>query len=166
MSEVPASLRLVMAVSADGFVARGPKDTMDWTGHNDKRAFRLLTSVGSVLGVGRATAEVMPDHLPGRTLHVLSNRPGLGMSIGAFAFKYPGAWLIGGQTVAMEGLMNGLVTEVHICRNPAHLGSGVKDEMTPWMASRGDKGNPGRPWTCISQVYVGDVKVEAWRLVR
>jgi dihydrofolate reductase len=155
-----------MAVSADGFVARGPKDTMDWTGHNDKRAFRLLTSVGSVLGVGRATAEVMPDHLPGRTLHVLSNRPGLGMSIGAFAFKYPGAWLIGGQTVAMEGLMNGLVTEVHICRNPAHLGSGVKDEMTPWMASRGDKGNPGRPWTCISQVYVGDVKVEAWRLVR
>lgn len=163
MSKVEAHLRLVMAVSDDGFVCRGPDDDMSWTGHNDKRAFRLLTSVGAILGAGRVTAAAMPGHLPGRTLHVLSNS---GLTLGAFAFRFPGAWLIGGQTIAMEGLRTGLVTEVHICRNPARLGHGVRDEMTPWMASRGETANPGRPWTSHSSVYVGDVKVEAWRLVR
>lgn len=48
-----SSLKLIMAVSADGFVSNGPDDHMDWTGPDDKKAFRLLTSVGGVLGAAQ-----------------------------------------------------------------------------------------------------------------
>lgn len=120
-------LKLVMAVSADGFVARGPTDDMTWTGSTDKRVFRLLTSVGGILGAGRRTFEQLPK-LEGRTVVPLSRN---GMTLTEFVSRYPDAWLIGGQEVALEALRLHLLDQAFLCRSrEAFLRFGIKDEIT------------------------------------
>jgi dihydrofolate reductase len=69
------SLKLIMAVSADGYLADGPDDDMSWTGKLDKLVFKLLTSVGGPLGAGRRTFMSLPN-LPGRELVCLTSRTG------------------------------------------------------------------------------------------
>lgn len=143
-------LKLILAVSADGYFARGPEDDMSWTSPADKRAFRLLTSVGAVCGVGSRTWRQMPD-LPGRRLVPIS-RSGLVLSkasaagklsealfgdgpvradlaipttqsltLGRFAHLHPNGWLLGGPTVAQEALDCCLVDQVYLCRSSAVL---------------------------------------------
>jgi dihydrofolate reductase len=157
-------LKLVMAVSHDGFVAKGPTDDMRWTGSTDKQVFRLLTGTGGVVGVGRRTAELMPEKLAGRTLIRLSSFSG--MNLGQFAYKYDGAWLAGGQTIAMEALRIDLVDEVHLCRNAVELGEGVRDEITPWVS--GEVPEQLHRWTraMATKLDMGGVQVEVWRRVR
>lgn len=152
----PQLLKLVMAVSHDGFVARGPNDDMSWTGHYDKQLFRVLTGVGGTIGVGRVTAESIPKVLQGRTLQVLSGSPRFGMTLGSFAYKYPGAWLGGGQTVALEALRGGYLDEVHLCRAPAELGEGVADRVSPFIAEHVG-------WSLAMQTELMGVKHEVWR---
>ena len=91
-------MRLLMAVSADGFLARGPDDDMSWTGQTDKKLFRLLTLVDPLLLAGATTAKLLPK-LPGRTVVPLSRR-GLALS----DMQSVDGWLIGGPTVAQEAL--------------------------------------------------------------
>ena len=150
-----SKLKLVMATTADGVTALGPDDPMDWTGSDDKRAFRLLTSVGGVLGAGRRTFERLPV-LKGRVVRCLSTRKGyvnnaearialeagpvLGemkvsdaayvqtITLGSFAHQHPDGWLIGGQTVALEALAIGLIGEVFMCRSPMSV-----NDMVPHM---------------------------------
>lgn len=124
-------LRVLMAVSADGFVARGPDDDMRWTGPDDKQLFRSLTQVGGALGMGRVTYDLCAEKLRtyGRRTVCLSSRPGHGMGLGEFAFSHPGAWLIGGQTVVKEAIRIGLVDEVHLVENPNELGHGVRLDL-------------------------------------
>ena len=115
-------MRLIMAVSNDGYVAQGPKDDMSWTGDADKRAFRLLTSVGGgVCGVGSTTFDLMPK-LKGRKLWRLTSSPGdhgghqgLACTLGWFAHSYPGAWLLGGPTLAQAAFDIGLIDEAFFC---------------------------------------------------
>jgi dihydrofolate reductase len=153
------SLKLIMSVSHDGFVARGDSDDMAWTGRADKQLFKSLTLVGGALGVGSKTAAVMPTHLPGRTLHVLSNSPLFGMTLGSFAYRYPGAWLLGGQTIAMEALRLQMVDEVHLIRNPVELGAGIRDEVTPFLKT------PLRWVQAHAVVHATDVWHEVWHRV-
>lgn len=188
MSSKPATLKLVMAVSKDGFLAMGPSDPMDWTGRDDKKVFKLLTSVGGVLGAGRRTFQLLPP-LKGRKVVCLSTRKGMvqnlsarhaleagpsadpmpqdaayemTMSLGTFAFAHPGAWLLGGPTVAMEALGIGLLDEVHLCRNKVELSRyidlrerPIQDRISP-ILRRDDK------WR-MTQVTIGEVTVESWR---
>lgn len=186
----PATLKLVMAVSKDHFFALGANDPMDWTGREDKKVFKLLTSVGGVLGAGRRTFQLLPE-LKGRKVVCLSTRKGwvpnaearevlditksgpsemvsetaayeATMSLGAFAFAHPGAWLIGGLAIAMEAFHIGLLDEVHLCRNEAILGPYIDptdrpilDRLTP-MLERDEK------WRKTSVAFTG-VTVESWR---
>lgn len=117
---------------------------MTWTGGADKRIFRLLTMTGGVVGVSRATWKTMPM-LPGRNEIVLSRDPSAEtcyvprskgtqeacqMTLGAFAYTYPGAWLIGGPAVVYEAMDIGLVDEVHMCEiQDACLGEGIADGL-------------------------------------
>ncbi len=103
-------MRLLMAVSADGFLCRGPADDMTWTGSMDKRLFRVLTSVGRVCAAGSTTRDLMRD-LPGRTLLRLSQDD---YTLEDFAEDYPDGWLLGGPTVAEVALRAGLVGEVYL----------------------------------------------------
>ena len=152
-------LKLVMAVSDDGFVARGPTDDMSWTPPADKEVFRLLTGVGGVVGVGHNTARHMPGKLSGRRLHVLSTSPLFGVGLGAFAHDNPGAWLAGGQTIAKEALTMGFLDEVHLCRNQVELGEGRRDLITPWLQAAGS----GWHLEMSTRLGFGGVEVEVWR---
>lgn len=119
-------MRLVMAVSADGFVARGPDDDMTWTGPADKFVFKLLTlSSDSPLYAGGRTYDQMPP-LKGRRLVRLSR--GLDGAKLHEAWLDPLAWLIGGPEVAEQALAAGMVDRAFICRVPAVLGHGLSFE--------------------------------------
>ncbi len=142
-------LKLIMAVSADGFVARGPTDDMTWTGSTDKRVFRLLTSVGGVLGAGRRTFEQLP-RLEGRTVVLLSRN---GMALNDFCRLYPDAWLIGGQEVALEALQLNLVDQAFLCNSrEVFLCSGVRDQITPCLMHSPNWQQ--KPAVCFAETFV------------
>lgn len=182
-------LKLILAVSADDRLAHGPDDDMRWTGKTDKKVFQLLTSVGAVCGVGSRTWELMPE-LPGRHVIPLSRRDGLAlrkrpelrpydygsppvdlqyavehaMTLGRFAHAHPSGWLLGGPTVAMEALSCGMVDQVFMCRSrrSIDLSTAIADEVTPWLASRGERQNAGVPWTVAQRIQFDDLRVDCW----
>lgn len=130
-------MKIIMAVSQDGFVARGPADDMRWTGKMDKQLFRLLTSSGQgIVGVGSTTLALMPD-LPGRRLKHITRSPSRDqyksprpraeqMTLEGFQLRYPDEWLAGGITVARAALDKGLVSALFLTRIPGvFLGEGV-----------------------------------------
>jgi dihydrofolate reductase len=160
---MPQGLKLIMVVSADGFVSRGPDDDMRWTGKDDKRVFRMLTQVGTgFLGAGRKTAALMPP-LKGRTVVTLSHQLGH-TTLGRFAHAYPGAWLIGGQTIALDALEHALVDEAYICHAHAHAfpypgmdrSRAQVDAVTPFLEN-----SPF--WATADRLAFGDVTVDIWR---
>jgi dihydrofolate reductase len=147
-------LKLIMAVSADGLLARGPEDDMSWTGGDDKAAFRLMTMSGGVLGVGSRTYDRLP-RLPGRTVVRISSQEA-SVTLGKFAYAHPDAWLLGGPTVALSALQSGLVGEAHLCRSPVALGSGIVDRITPFLQDKPS-------WKLAGETRFGEVLVEHWR---
>lgn len=157
-------MRLLLASSADGYLARGPEDDMKWTGPVDKAVFRLLTlSSTDVLLAGSRTFDQMPK-LPGRTMLRLSREakpfgkhPRFDLDVAATCFEDP--WLIGGPTVAVEALKRGLVRRAFICVSPVSIGEGIHAaELEGYL--------PADPAYTIK---VGDVRVlvftedQAWR---
>jgi dihydrofolate reductase len=117
-------LKLLLAVSADGFLAKGPNDDMKWTGPADKAVFRLLTLTGGVLLAGRQTAQQLPP-LPGRKVVALSRQHHLGLTLREAYWSTPQAWLIGGPSVAAEALRENMVERAFLCRTDAILGEGI-----------------------------------------
>ncbi len=105
-------MRLLLACSANGVLAHGPKDDMSWTGPIDKAIFRTLTGVGGMCAAGTATYDLMPA-LDGREFIPLSRN---GFTLRHLQNAYPDAWLLGGPNVAKAALLYGLVTEFHLCR--------------------------------------------------
>lgn len=119
-------MKLILAVSRDGFVARGPTDDMTWTGPLDKFAFKLLTlSDGQPLYAGRVTFESLPP-LKGRTVRRISRDGREGSSSLEQAWTNgEEAWLIGGPSIAEAALHAGYVNRVFLCVVPEDLGSGI-----------------------------------------
>lgn len=132
-------MRLVMAVSRDGYLCRGPQDDMRWTGPLDKFVFKLLTmSDDQPIAVGRTTATQLPS-LPLRRVAVITRdpsgtierHPGLfarpgweAMRLSLLAMLWPDAWLIGGPCLAEEALASGLIDRAFICHVPVDVGPG------------------------------------------
>lgn len=106
-------MRLLMAVSRDGYLCKGPDDDMSWTGEADKRVFKSLSLVYGVCFMGSRTAAIMKAKLPGRTLHTLS-RSG-SFTLQTASIQYPHAWLLGGPTVAYRAIVSDYVNEAHLC---------------------------------------------------
>lgn len=120
-------MKLLMAVSSDGFLASGPSDDMKWTGKDDKSLFRLLTLADRrPLLAGAATARQMPP-LKDRLLVSITNRPNAPneMTLDYAAWCYPEAWLIGGPTIALAAMKMGLVDTAYLSVTKAVLGSGA-----------------------------------------
>lgn len=118
-------MRLLLASSADGYLARGPEDDMKWTGPIDKAVFRLLTlsNGNDVLLAGSRTFDQMPP-LPGRRMERLSRGPN-GIDLAEAANRWPDAWLIGGPEVSVAALRLGLVTRAFVCISQAELREGI-----------------------------------------
>lgn len=146
-------MRLLLAVSADGYLALGPEDDMKWTGPLDKAVFRLLTlSDEDVLLAGSTTFDQMPQ-LPGRTMLRLSreDRPyskHKRLDLDVAAQCHPDAWLIGGPTIAEEALRRGLIDRAFICVSPTVLGSGMSFSPLDGLLPKAS-----------ATIKVGDVKV-------
>lgn len=64
---------LLMALTADGKIARDAKHFPDWTGKADKRLFVRLTKKAGVMIMGRKTYDTIARPLPGR-LNVVMTR--------------------------------------------------------------------------------------------
>lgn len=155
-------MKLLMAVSKDGFVARSSDDDMSWLGAIDKAVFRILTGVGGVVGCSLKTAKLMPKQLPGRQIVHISRcyRPEiLTYSLAEFNRYYPGAWLIGGPTLAIAALANGYIKEVHLCRSDRQAfpaPDGIPDFIT-------DRLRHTVGFDLEMKSHVLDVTVECWK---
>ena len=128
-------MRLLMAISADGFVAKSDQDSMTWLGPLDKHIFRILSAVGGVCGIGRKSMACITTPLPwpGRTLIPLSLHGGTTLT--EFYHKYPDAWLLGGQILALQAFELGYLSEVHLCRSTIKIGSGSRELLTSYLRS-------------------------------
>lgn len=108
-------MRLVMGVSADGYVSRGPDDKMGWLGPDDKRVFRVLTGVDGLCAVSARTAELMPQ-LTGRDVVIVTREPSGKdeMKLEWLENLARPVWLLGGQTLALAAKALHLIDEVHL----------------------------------------------------
>lgn len=129
-------MNLVMAVSADGYAAKGPGDDMRWTGRDDKEAFRLLTYSASRLFAGIETQRAMPA-LRDRPVYPISRNVTLGCTLEYAAATWPEATLIGGPTVAEAAVRAGLIDRAFISVVPMVLMSGIRFD---WMGLFGQSG--------------------------
>jgi len=111
-------MKLIMACSADGYLAKSSKDDMRWTEGDDKKVFKLLT-MGETMGAGSNTYELMKDlKLPGRGLTKISRYDGI--SLEDFAAR--NKTLIGGATIARAAFNRNMIDIAYICRSYKLLG--------------------------------------------
>ncbi len=165
-------LKIVMAVSRDGYMSREYGDTMKWLGPTDKAVFRILTGVGGEIAVGRHTAEHMPNLLEGRNLHVLSRAGIAGSTLRRFVAEHPGGWLAGGPTLALIALQEDYVDEVHLCRSdrsafpdPRYPAYTRADVLTPWLENHGFEPCVKDWWHLALSTRILDTKVECWHRI-
>lgn len=156
-------MKLIMAVSKDGYVSREPDDDMSWTGSMDKAIFRLLTSVGGEIACGSRTYELMKNlALPGRRVHRLSSRPvqpydpegPVYRDLAWFQRTHPNGWLIGGQSIAINALQMGLVEEAYVCQSERKCFPGDGGECCVLGIELREP-----VWMCQAPINFGDVTV-------
>lgn len=68
-------LTLMMAMTADGKIARHGSHFPDWTGTADKRMFKKLTTEAGVVIMGARTFDTIGKPLPGRLNVVVTRQP-------------------------------------------------------------------------------------------
>jgi dihydrofolate reductase len=68
-------LTLMMAMTADGIIARNNNHFPDWTCSSDKRLFKQLTQESGVVIFGSRTYDTIGRPLPGRLNVVLTRHP-------------------------------------------------------------------------------------------
>lgn len=162
-----SELNLVLAVGRDGFMARSPEDNMQWTGAMDKSIFKLLTSVGQVVGMSNRSADLLPSKgLVGRTVVRLSRS---GLTLSGFAENYPGAWLGSGYNLTQQALAQDYVRSVFIChldrdccgpKGRAAYPQAMEDPTRRYIT-----GMTGaqRGWHLEHTIHLGDVAVAVHR---
>lgn len=161
-------MKLLMAISSNGYAARGPVDDMKWTGPDDKAVFRLLTSTGDLLAASAQTVDQMPHVLEGRgRLYALSRDFRKGVSLEDFASIGQNAWLLGGPSLGIYALKHGFVDRVFLSIVPTEINSAtyplaIPDRIRPYLESR--QQNDGRFfwWTQSARLSLGSVNVECW----
>lgn len=67
------SVELVVAMSADGFIARHSHELVDWTSKEDRRRFTQITRQVGVVIMGANTYRTLRQGLPGRRVIVYSH---------------------------------------------------------------------------------------------
>lgn len=159
-------MKLIMAISRNGYVARSADDDMSWTGPADKAVFKLLTSTHPVLAVSAKTLEYMPKSLPGRgKLYALSTDPRKGMSLEDMTRFAPDAWLLGGQEIALYALKNGFVTKAYLCIADTDVEprpEAIQDRLRPYFEGRRYVKGRGSWWDQTLRVTIDGLMVEVW----
>lgn len=133
-------LTLLMAMTADGIVARDTTHFPDWTGKADKRMFRKITTKAGVIIMGAVTYKTLGKPLPNRLNVVMTRQPDQFSAEKNLIFTsaspqeilsdltsrgYENAILIGGPTINTLFMKAGLIDELMITIVPALFGKGL-----------------------------------------
>jgi len=133
-------LTLVMAVTADGKIARHSNEAIDWTGKADKKYFVSVTRKAGVMIMGSKTFDMIGKVLPGRKSIVItrdparvSHHPDLEYTdktpeqilTSLKARGYKAATLVGGAMINTLFMEKGLVDEIHLTVVSILFGTGL-----------------------------------------
>ncbi len=133
-------LILVMAVTADGLIARDSAHPVDWTGRADKEYFSQITRQAGVVIMGSSTFDTLSSPLPDRLNIVLTRNKNRKSSFSNLVFtdqapetilwdlekkNYPFAVLMGGSRINSLFMEKGLVDEMHLTVVPRIFGTGL-----------------------------------------
>lgn len=131
---------LLMAMTADGMIARDSMQPVDWTGKADKGYFVRITKEAGVMIMGSKTFDAIGRSLPGRKnivmtrdKHRQSRDPELIFTdrtpreiVNDLALQgFSSAALIGGAVVNTLFIKEGLVDEIHVTLVPRLFGKGL-----------------------------------------
>lgn len=130
---------IIAAVSADGFIGRGPEHLADWTSKEDKQLFVRLTKEAGTMVMGSRTFDTIGRALPGRHTIVYTSRPENYQMEGVTATTEDPKALIkrlkaeGHSALAICGgahiydlfLQSGVVTELYLTLEPLLFGKGI-----------------------------------------
>lgn len=160
-------MKLLMAISKDGFVCKDENDDMSWTSKTDKKIFRLLTQTDGhgpylpQLFCGYKTGKLLPK-LKNRQINIIEDWVEFGFGYiddnGAFNAVdtcLEDGHLIGGQKTALKAFERILIHKAYICRSEVELGDGVKDKITPILKKR---------FSLSDTIKINDVTVEIWNI--
>ena len=140
---------LIMAMTADGKIARDSMELVDWTGKADKKYFVGVTRETGVMIMGSKTFDTIGRPLPGRKSVVLTRNKDRTSDHQDLVFTdrapeeiledlssegYTSAALIGGSVVNSLFMAKGLVDEYHVTLVPRLFGDGLPMFDTPFDA--------------------------------
>lgn len=143
-------LTLVMAMTADGKIARHNRHFPNWTGRADKRMFKQLTTEAGVVIMGAGTYETIGKPLSGRlnvvmTRHPNRFQPAENLWITADsperilseleARGYTAAALTGGATINSLFARAHLIDEMVVTISPVLFGEGLSMFSEPIHAA-------------------------------
>ena len=133
-------LTLLMAMTADGIIARDRNHFPDWTGKADKRMFRKITTKAGVIIMGAGTFKTLGKPLPDRLNVVMTRHPDQFFPEKNLIFTadtpqkicsdltsqgYENAILIGGPTINTLFIKAGLIDELIVTIVPVLFGKGL-----------------------------------------
>lgn len=131
---------LLMAVTADGKIARDSDQLVDWTGKADKKYFVRITKEAGVMIMGSKTFDTIGRALPDRKNIVMTrdkrrksdsdhlvftDQPPGKILEDLAAQGYTQAALIGGATINSLFARENLITQVHLTVVPTLFGTGL-----------------------------------------
>jgi len=131
---------LLMAITADGIIARDSKDLVDWTGAADKKYFVQVTKEAGVMIMGSKTFDTIGKVLPGRRNIVITRDEKRNSKNRDLIFTsqtptkivrdletegFTSAALIGGAIVNTLFMKENLIDEIHITIVPTFFGKGL-----------------------------------------
>lgn len=139
-------LTLMMAITADGMIARHNTHFPDWTCKSDKRMFKNITQQAGVVIFGSRTFDTIGKALPGRLNIVMTRHPERYHSAENLIFcsdspeklladlddkGYEEAVLAGGATINTVFMESRRVDEILLTISPKLFGQGIPLFLKP-----------------------------------
>lgn len=131
---------LMMAMTADGKIARSSMELVDWTGKADKKYFVDTSKESGVMIMGSKTYDTIGTCLPGRKSIVMSRDQSRKSTDPNLVFTdksveqiiqeleadgYQSAVLIGGSVINTLFMEKDLIDEIHVTMVPKFFGQGL-----------------------------------------
>jgi len=131
---------LIMAMTADGRIAKNSDHVADWTGSDDKKYFIELTKDAGVMIMGSKTFDTLDKPLPNRLNIVMTKDESRVSNDSNLIFTdkspeeiikdlsdtgYDKVALIGGPTINSLFIKSNLITKIHVTVVPRLFGGGL-----------------------------------------